>query len=346
MILNLIGNKGGATGYSVHTTKLAEALEKQCDLKMKDFDKEHILTAIVTPDVWPLFWNKRFKAFCPFGVFEGDKVSTGWAINANSDKVKLIFTPSEHSKQAFVNAGVPADKLKIVPHGVDPELFNPDAKPNEQLANKDVFTFLYVGGWADGVNDRKGLDLALIAFNEEFSKDEKVRFVAKINTSYAPEQKIANDIAKLELKKERALIITAYNVMPYDKLPGLYTASDCFVMPTKADAFCMPCLEAGACGLPVIANSYGGQGEYLANGNNYLIDDGELKPATGRPKHYYEEANWFTPNIKALRKQMRYVFNHQKEAKEKGLKNSEDFRKNMTWDESARKLLNHIKTII
>ena len=48
-----------------------------------------------------------------------------------------------------------------------------------------------------------------------------------------------------------------------NRLPGLYTACDCFVLPYRGEGFGLPVLEAMACGLPVIVTAGGATDDFV-----------------------------------------------------------------------------------
>ena len=65
-------------------------------------------------------------------------------------------------------SGVPADKVVVVPNGVDPEKFHPQAAPMK-LATERQFKFLFVGGTIF----RKGPDFLLKAFWRQFYRSRR-----------------------------------------------------------------------------------------------------------------------------------------------------------------------------
>jgi glycosyltransferase involved in cell wall biosynthesis len=354
MKLNLIANCFGNSGYAVHGYNLARGLIaegvdlgiesarpqnwQQHELREqleKNFHSQATVM-ISTPEWWDLMAGDRLPFFGPFGVFEGSRIPYGWKLRAEKKHIDMIFVPSKHTELAFRNAGV--DKIfKIIPHGYNPEIFNTDGPKAELPQLKgDFFKFLFVGGWKDGINDRKGLDIALRAFCNEFRADEKVQFIAKFNMAYQSAENIIYHINSLDLPKERPEVILLLNDAPEKELANLYRSADCFVMPSKAEAFCMPCLEAMACGLPVLTTNYGGQIDYVPK--EWLIDISGMARATGE-FHIYSETEWAIPNQKHLQQLMRKAFEGQ-------FKGKPELIKNYTWQNSAKKLVQAISSVV
>ena len=78
------------------------------------------------------------------------------------------------SAHVYVESGVPAEKVVVVPNGVDAEKFHPQAAPMK-LATQKKFKFLFVGGTIG----RKGPDLLLQAYLKNFTAADDVCLVIK-----------------------------------------------------------------------------------------------------------------------------------------------------------------------
>src|SRR5918996_561 len=63
----------------------------------------------------------------------------------------------------------------------------------------------------------------------------------------------------------RAPTVSFDEDLPFEELPALYRAADVVVLPYRAEGFCLPAVEAMACGVPVIHNGEGPTAEFVAD---------------------------------------------------------------------------------
>lgn len=360
----------GSSGYSRHSMELAKALAQEgvdlgieCqalpmgfremtpDILKKSLDKDNRYETNVMINL-PPYWSvksgdrTKFHGFC---VFEGDKLPPGWVKTMNKDFVTSVLVPSNHTKLACEASGI-NKPIHVIPHGVDTSIYHPNyTKVPVPPEDENKFNLLYLGGYKDGERDRKGLDIALRAFCAEFKPEEKVIFRAKINPAYCPPNQVdprtgmcfhcKQNLESLKLppidQRPRVVLINGY--FNDKELAQLYASHDALVAPSKAEAFNLPCLEAMACGTPVIATNYGGQTDYISTENGYLINVEKMEPATGET-WLYEDVNWARPSQKHLQEIMRYCYEHQEEVKQKKTKALETANK-YTWQNSAKALL-------
>ena len=348
MKINLCANIFGESGFAVHGRHLARALKEEgIDLGIETYLPPNYMNTdewiefrenieknyayentvmISAPEYWEVKAGDKIKNFIPIGIFEGTQVSPNWIRIAEKDFVTKLIVPSEHTKKAFEswqNEKV-NKKLVIIPHGVSLNIFKPIERPKNEK-----FRFLFVGGWKTGIYDRKGLDIALKAFCAEFKPEEPVEFFIKFNMAYQDQNTVINNLNALNLPLERPKISLSFDQISEEKLVKVYQESDCFVMPTKGEAFCMPCLEALATGLPVIATDFGGQTDYLPKEG--LIKVEKFIPATAEP-WIYEWAKWAIPSQSHLQELMRKAFNGE-------LKGNLEITKNYSWNNEAKKIV-------
>jgi len=289
-------------------------------------------------------------------VFEGIPAPYEWILAAAQPTLDHIWVPSNHIKESLLEGvteyGIKntvnfEDKIKIVPHGVDPSIFNPEVERGLLETQDEHFTFGYVGGWSQGGKDRKGLDIAYRAFCEEFSDREKVKLVMKITTVYnTPGYDPVKELKKFEPTTAHAptsLVLSDFKDI--NQLAKLYRAFDVMVYPSKAEGFGLTAAEAMACGVPVISSSFGGQTDFINKENGWLVKSDGLIPATDK-NFFYENTKWALPSKDDFRVKMRYAFDNQGEVRFKGLKAAKQIAENYTWEKTAKlavKLLKELK---
>ena len=177
---------------------------------------------------------------------------------------KRVIAGSQMVKDEIVNLyGYPADKIDIIRNGVplkkfrfDPELRE---KSREELNLKpDQIALLFAGsGW-----ERKGLLFAMEA--AALYKNRKMRLLVAGR-------------GNARLYKTRRLRFWREEPVQFlgevaDML-RVYSAADIFILPTMYDPFSNACLEALACGLPVITTCSNGFSEIIENGVHGSIVD-------------------------------------------------------------------------
>jgi glycosyl transferase family 1/glycosyl transferase family 4 len=190
-----------------------------------------------------------------------------WVDQVNA-RVDRVWVPSEYVRRGYVEAGMPPGVVEVVPNGVDLERFSPEG-PRRELPGEADCTFLFVGGsiW------RKGVDLLIAAWAEAFGRGDRVRLVIKdfgTDTHYRG-QTAGTQIEELIARDDVAQVVYMDDDLSPHELAELYRACDVFVTPYRGEGFCLPALEAMACGLPVIHNGSGPTGEFVPADGGWAV---------------------------------------------------------------------------
>ena len=165
-------------------------------------------------------------------------------------QVDEIWAPSEYVKQVYVRSGIPAEKIIVIPWGIDEQVYNPQAPPLHLTTTKSL-KLLFVGGTIP----RKGFDILLEAYRQEFTRDDDVSLVVKdLGTLSFYRYGHCRDALQAALADPQSPEIVYLNADFSDGLrASLYTACDVLVAPYRGEGFGLPVLEAMACGLvPVV----------------------------------------------------------------------------------------------
>jgi glycosyltransferase involved in cell wall biosynthesis len=165
---------------------------------------------------------------------------------------------------------VPALSTKIIPNGVDLEVFMPASK--EQARRKmgllpDLGVILIQGDRRDGGGSSKRAPGVL---------HEIIKGLEEAREMSSPSILILGGKSRREYSFGRLKI----KEVPFLENPAdvafCYQAADLYVHPSTADTFPLAILEAMACGTPVVATAVGGVPEQVIDGETgYLVKPGD-----------------------------------------------------------------------
>lgn len=255
-------------------------------------------------------------------------------VEAMANDVDEFWVYSSQLWTTYVRSGLPAERVHIVPLGVDPTRFRPDTPPTKIGALNpyhNCFKFLFVGGtiW------RKGIDILLRAYHEAFTADDDVCLVIK---DLGKETVYQGQTHELQIHGFRgAPVVYLSEDWPPDQIPGLYTACDALVHPYRAEGFGLPMAEAMACGLPAIVTGRGAALDFCSPEVAFLI------PASEQRFVRNDGPEWETvhpmstaePDAHALAGIMREVYRDPAAARAVGLRASAEIRSRWTWAVAA-----------
>lgn len=247
------------------------------------------------------------------------------------EEVDEIWAPSNYVRWVYESSGIPAEKIRVIPWGVDPSIHRPDA-PGLMLPTPSEFAFLFVGGTIP----RKGFDLVLEAYLAEFGADEDVCLVVK-DMGTDSFYRIENSRRRVQeaLANPQNPQILYYDQFLTDRqLASLYTACHCLVAPYRGEGFGLPILEAMACGLAPIIPQGGPSDDFASDETAYFL------PAVSVPCEFpwklHGMPTQLSINVADLRKAMRTAFEQRLQTYEKGMTASRHVRENFTWQKTAQ----------
>lgn len=181
----------------------------------------------------------------------------------------VITSPSNDLAEfVSLDLGLPLGKIAIVRNPIDTEEFCPEGSRAIDKSDGKL-TVLFVGR----LEERKGIHYLIEAIPQVISQFTNVNFIcigddtntAKGGTSVLAELKQTLKASRCEKH------VTFIDRVPLTSLPDYYRSADISIVPSVYDNSPYTCLEAMACGAPVIGSSAGGTKEYVVDGESGII---------------------------------------------------------------------------
>ena len=245
------------------------------------------------------------------------------------------------------------------------------------MPGRSKFNFLSVFAW----QQRKGWDLLLAAFIEQFGSDEDVSLVVKAspfaggNIGEATIRKEAEEAFTRLCFRNRCFppreahekhessgwiytphqprnVLILFKDLNSTEVSSLYKNADAFVLPSRSEGWGRPYMEAMLHGLPVIGTGFGGQLDFMNVNNSFLIDY-EVSRLSSHAQNEYKlnvqvdisEHRWAEPKVPHLRQLMLTVVKNPALASARGREARRHIRQHYTPEHIARSVQRRVQRI-
>ncbi len=250
------GPWGRSHSLAVVNDGIARALEAvgSCVLRQAPDSPPTVLDVPTVSSCWPpSFAPGSSGPLVLYQPWEYGEIPVDW-VEEIRRRVDEVWTPSERSRQAFLRSGISPELVHVVPNGVDLDRFTPHG-PRLFLPTDKGTVFLFVGGTIY----RKGIDILLTAFARAFRSSDDVALVVKgaCGDTFYRGQTAEDMLRRFRSLPDAPELIEIEEDLSAEDMPSLYRAAHVLVQPYRGEGFCLPVLEALACGLPVIVTAGG-----------------------------------------------------------------------------------------
>lgn len=250
-----------------------------------------------------------------------------------------VWVPSDWGRSILVAHGVADKKITVVPEGVDGYRFHNHGR--QPWSSARPFRFLTVGKY----EQRKGIDETLEAFAMVHGNRPDLELIIKSNYFTNHDQKyqsLQRKISGLGLTNVSVL----WGDMSPDDLSNLYRACDTFVLPTRAEGWGLPLIEAAATGLPIITTMHSGQTEFLSHiaGSVLPVDYVMTSIDCAEYRSCYPDSQqnwglWARPDVYSIGSCMQAACREVDALYIRAQYNSQIIRQQFSWANSAEKAL-------
>ena len=270
-------------------------------------------------------------------VFESTRIPA--TIQPAIQGADQVWVPSAWGRDVLLAHGVAEHRVHVVPEGVDGARFHAHGRRPRTSARP--FRFLTVGKY----EQRKGIDLTIEAFAQAYANQPDLELVIKSNYFTNHQEKydaLQGKISDLGLDNVTLL----WGEMTEAQLADLYRACDTFVLPTRAEGWGLPLIEAVAAGLPVITTRYSGHMEFLQHVTDSVLPVAHAITAIDCVEYrsYYPDTMndwgvWSEPDVGSIVTCMQQALQQEQRLYDRAQRNSAIIRERFSWSQSAEQAL-------
>jgi len=304
--------------------------------------------AIVIDSIIPSFGNMsngKYKIL--YTTIEAYSVPQQFVDVANS--YNEVWVTSDFCKEILEKYKV-SRPIYVIPDSIDTDIYKEDGPKFNFSPKLNNFVFLSVFGW----NYRKGPDVLLKSYLQEFNKNDNVSLliVSRVSHNENKTKEIKNIIKEYSKNYSNPPHIShCSSIIPEKNMPDLYRACNSFILCSRGEGYGLPLAESSLCGLPVISTNCSGQTMFLKEDNSFLIDIDKISvlPEGSMDIHYWDGQLFpelkSDNTIKSFGKKMREVFENYSQAKEKNKKLQNFVKENYNIKSVSQLAYNRLKII-
>jgi glycosyltransferase involved in cell wall biosynthesis len=240
-------------------------------------------------------------------------------------KVDLVLTAAKFTQWVLKRNGI---KSKVWHHGID------DRWEYKERRDDGIFTFLHYNAY----EWRKGWEIVLGAFLEEFSREEPVKLILK-----ARERDNAEYIIPINSQDNKLPFTNVEEILGHisdEAMVDMLERADCGVFPVRGEGWFLPSMECVAQGIPVIMPNAMAMSEQWGKGYFDCGIDGYICASPRYPGYM------IMPSLEGVKKQMRFVYENEKEVRKLAKQGSKDVFKKFNWSKIIGDLEEYISLVV
>ena len=257
-------------------------------------------------------------------------------------KFDQVWVPSEWQRGCTIEQGIPADRVKVVPEGVDVDLYQPLSREIKRSAALP-FRFLIVGRW----EYRKSTKEMIQAWIETFPEDATVELLLNVDNPFANDGLTTTEerLERFNLSHPKIKILSH---LSKDEYVRLLKEVDVFISCSRGEGWNLPLIEAMSCGIPSIYSNWGAQLQFAEGLGIPVKVIGEVPAAVDNVESWNPSTpgNFSEPDFSDLSIKLNEVYLNFEKFKKKAILESDLIREKFTWENSAKIAKNTLDELI
>lgn len=263
-----------------------------------------------------------------YTVWESSIYPRDWVNDMKKHKVDFLLTASEYTRKSIIREGWPEDKVAVWEHGIDSRW------KYKKRRDDGVFTFLHYNAY----EWRKGWDIVLMAFIQEFQPQEAVRLILK-----ARERDLGNFVTEINKEDQPLDISNVEEILGHisdEAMVDMLERADVGVFPVHGEGWFLPATECVAQGIPVIMPKQMAMAQQWNAGCIDLEIEGYINVSPRYPGAMIQAS------VGDLQKKMRWCYNNEQECRKMGKKGSQEVFKRFNWPKIIKDLEGYLNLFI
>ena len=248
-----------------------------------------------------------------------------------------LWIPSQWQKDNLIKQNFPENKLKVVPLGVDENIFFPISE------NFTKFTFVLVGRW----DARKSTMEIIKCFKERFEKNDDVQLLLLVDNPFDIDG-LGSTVNRLKHYNLDCANIKVLSFTTKEQYVSILKRSHVFLSCSRAEGWNLPLIEAMACGTVSVYSNCSAQLEFAKNLGVPINILGQ-EPASLYNQRQFDKnivGNYYVPDFADLSNKIFDIYKNYDIYKTLAIKESEIIREKFSWKQASLKAHQNMQSLI
>jgi autotransporter strand-loop-strand O-heptosyltransferase len=248
-----------------------------------------------------------------------------------------LWIPSQWQKDNLIKQNFPENKLKVVPLGVDENIFFPISEKFTK------FTFVLVGRW----DARKSTMEIIKCFKEKFENNDDVQLLLLVDNPFDIDGlgSTKNRLKHYNLNSENIKVLSFTTKEEY---VSILKRSHVFLSCSRAEGWNLPLIEAMACGTVSVYSNCSAQLEFAKNLGVPINIVGE-EPASLYNQRQFDKnivGNYYIPDFIDLSNKILDIYKNYAVYNTIAIQESIVIREKFSWKRASLKAYENMKSLI
>jgi glycosyltransferase involved in cell wall biosynthesis len=204
---------------------------------------------------------------------------------------------------------------------------------------EERFLFLFMFDMCSTMARKNPLAL-LRAYRQAFRRDDRVALAIKVSRGESD----PDGLRCLRQAAKEAGAVLIDSVLSREEAYGLLKCADCYASLHRSEGFGLTMAESMLLGKPVIGTGYSGNVDFMTPTNSLLVEYQRV-PITSEVQFYGKGNIWAEPSVAHAAQCMRWVYEHQEEARVLGWRARDEMRSLLSFEASGKRMAERLREL-